>query len=371
MTIAELQSLCLLHNIPFFCYRDPVEKVLKIGIQTSSPEVSEVDNLTADLILNGKGFIFSPYDINSHKRYFIKSDFLFGETVPDTIAKILQQSDFPEKKYDSYMLENQSKYEYQTTVSKIIDKINSGEVDKVVYSRTISAEINTTKDDITRIFRTLHIQNKSTFAYWIYIPGMPMWIGATPETFLRKEKHSLYTVALAGTKKNDVGWDSKNLEEHKFVSNYIENVFKQNNFKEIEKTEVETVKAGIVYHLQTRFHTKIEDDNILPKLINDLHPTPAVCGFPKKEAQKIISDYEGYDRCYYAGYLGVLYGNGNFSLYVNLRCMSIANNIVKIYVGGGITKDSQPDDEWKETNLKSQAMRKLLGYCIKMKGIRH
>ena len=43
-------------------------------------------------------------------------------------------------------------------------------------------------------------------------------------------------------------------------------------------------------------------------------------------------------------------------LYVNLRCMQVFDNHVEIYVGGGITKDSQPEAEYLETLAKSQTL---------------
>ena len=48
------------------------------------------------------------------------------------------------------------------------------------------------------------------------------------------------------------------------------------------------------------------------------------------------------------------------NLYVNLRCMQFKNNEALIYVGGGITKDSVPEDEWQETVSKTLVMKKAL-----------
>ncbi|MFN9108978.1 MAG: chorismate-binding protein, partial [Bacteroidota bacterium] len=74
---------------------------------------------------------------------------------------------------------------------------------------------------------------------------------------------------------------------------------------------------------------------------------------------------EGYDRGFYSGFLGEL--NFDFEtkefasdLYVNLRCMQIEGNLAHIYVGGGITADSDAESEWLETVNKSQTMKKIL-----------
>ena len=47
-------------------------------------------------------------------------------------------------------------------------------------------------------------------------------------------------------------------------------------------------------------------------------------------------------------------------LFVNLRCMQIKGSTALLYVGGGITKDSIPEDEWEETVAKSKTMLKVL-----------
>ena len=48
------------------------------------------------------------------------------------------------------------------------------------------------------------------------------------------------------------------------------------------------------------------------------------------------------------------------ALFVNLRCMKIEDKLASIFVGGGITKDSNPEAEWEETVNKAQTMKKVL-----------
>ena len=51
---------------------------------------------------------------------------------------------------------------------------------------------------------------------------------------------------------------------------------------------------------------------------------------------------------------------GNISLYVNLRSLRIEKEHYTLYVGGGIMPDSDPDDEWQETEMKSLTIRDAL-----------
>jgi len=121
--------------------------------------------------------------------------------------------------------------------------------------------------------------------------------------------------------------------------------------------EVKTIKAGNLLHLKTQING--EFTNNPSELINVLHPTPAVCGFPKEASKKFIIENEGYNREYYTGFLGEL--NLPYSeLFVNLRCMQLVADTVCLYIGGGITKDSNAVKEWQETVAKTKTIKNVL-----------
>ena len=52
-------------------------------------------------------------------------------------------------------------------------------------------------------------------------------------------------------------------------------------------------------------------------------------------------------------------------LFVNLRCMKITPGYLSLYVGGGITLDSDASDEWDETRLKAESLLKVMRTYIK------
>jgi isochorismate synthase len=104
-------------------------------------------------------------------------------------------------------------------------------------------------------------------------------------------------------------------------------------------------------------------------VVQKLHPTPAVCGVPKRKALRFIKENEGYDRMFYTGFLGEL--NKDFTqdnpdttdLYVNLRCMKIKNQTAELYMGCGITQNSIPEKEYAETVNKSHTMKAVIQAC--------
>ena len=82
----------------------------------------------------------------------------------------------------------------------------------------------------------------------------------------------------------------------------------------------------------------------------------------KEVSKDFILSEEGYDRKFYAGFLGEINQNqqGDVDLFVNLRCMEIEKNKIHLYIGCGITKDSNPEKEYYETANKAMTMKEIL-----------
>ena len=74
---------------------------------------------------------------------------------------------------------------------------------------------------------------------------------------------------------------------------------------------------------------------------------------------QLIRETELHQREYYAGYLGPVDANSQ-QLFVNLRCMKLTSNGVSFFVGGGITAQSKADEEWQETCLKLETLKRIL-----------
>jgi len=213
-----------------------------------------------------------------------------------------------------------------------------------------------------------------------------LWLGATPETLIQTRNNTFKTMALAGTQayKNtlDVKWENKEIQEHQFVTDYIvDQLSKMNITSNVSNTH--TVKAGNLTHLKADISGRLKNKQQLKELIQALHPTPAVCGLPKEKSKQFILENENYNREFYTGFLGELnfeidkrqrtnnrrnienhaynFNEIQTNFFVNLRCMQIKSNEINIYVGGGITKDSNSENEYLETVAKSEVMKSVIG----------
>lgn len=354
-------------KMPFVAYRKPKDTMVRAMIQKTS-EIYNVNDFSEI------GFVFSPFDSERKSILFpfetchiITSQISFSEenrtASATTCSSILEKNDHIE------------------LIQKGIDHIKIGQLKKVVLSRVESVPIP--KENPIVAFKSLLKSYANAFVYIWYHPKIGLWLGATPETLLHVEGQRFQTMSLAGTQAYDgskeVIWNLKNIEEQQLVTDFIEMKLKPFT-QRITVAPSQTVKAGQLLHLKSKISGVLKPHS-LAQVINHLHPTPAVCGLPKASAKLFILNNESYDREFYTGFLGELnlktsqtrntnkrnVENNAYStlkntshLFVNLRCMQFKEQRALIYVGGGVTQDSIPKDEWEETVNKSQTMRCVL-----------
>ncbi|MDQ1855051.1 chorismate-binding protein [Chryseobacterium sp. WLY505] len=251
----------------------------------------------------------------------------------------------------------ETKEEYCHTLQQVIEVIKENHLPKLVYSRRkIFTDFHTV--NYTESFKNLCKSYPNAFRY-LFNDGKNAWMGAFSEVLgkFNKSTHEFETMALAGTLPVSEEWSEKEIEEQKPVTNYIQNIL-TNYSDHIDQSETYDHISGNIKHLRTDFKTSIQPED-LDKIIQDLHPTPAVCGIPKDFCNENIRKYEKFPREFYAGYIKVE-TDESILYFVNLRCARLYKNSVHVFVGGGITAQSDPEKEWRETELKSEAILKNL-----------
>lgn len=269
--------------------------------------------------------------------------------------KAIQPTDF-QLFFSDFTDINTERNAYLKTFNKLLEAIQNERFSKVILSRIKTASVS--KNALT-IFNELNENYENTFNYLISSPAFGTWIGATPETLLNINQLDLATMSLAGTKKPSESWTAKEKEEQQLVTDTILRNLQTSGCQKIQVQNPTTVKAGKIEHLQSLITAQLPLIDNWHKVVKELHPTPAVCGIPKHEAQTFIQEIEAHDRQFYTGYIGVLNGDQK-KFFVNLRCMELFEHHAKVYVGGGITKDSVGINEWEETERKSQTLMDVL-----------
>lgn len=254
-------------------------------------------------------------------------------------------------------LEPQGEEDFCRLVSTGIDAIKEGQFAKVVLSRK---EIHAVDLDIAGSFANLLTDYPNAFRYLWFTPQTGFWMGATPEVMVRATQNRFETMALAGTQLfgPHIFWAEKERQEQFFVTFFITESLRA-LANDLHVSEPYTATAGRLAHLRTDIKGKLKADASWRDVLNVLHPTPAVCGYPKFEALDFITAHEGYDRSFYSGYLGEISPDAT-DLYVNLRCMHYSGGNASLFIGGGITADSIPAQEYMETVNKSLTIKRIL-----------
>ena len=210
------------------------------------------------------------------------------------------------------------------------------------------------------------------FIALVSAPQCGTWLTATPEVLLENLPQSdlWRTIALAGTMRlrDDeldgeglhLRWSTKNIQEQRYVASYIADTLKRLGLDYREEGP-RTVRAANLVHLRSDFTFSLSNNGTrVGALLDALHPTPAVCGLPKKEALEFILQNEPVPRRYYCGFMGPVNSQCSTHLYVTLRCMQIASQHYHLYAGGGLLCDSVCDKEWRETEAKMETMRQIV-----------
>lgn len=261
--------------------------------------------------------------------------------------------------YARYKTKGISYEEYLKAVGEIVD-ICRKEGGKTVYSRLI--EIDNPRANPAEVAKRLFDAFPGAFRFIYSTKQTGAWLGASPETLVDfcAESEEISTMALAGTRSSAEGgdWDEKNIRENLFVSDYIVQTLAALGIK-ADMGELQTVGYGPVAHLMRPIRGRVAKEQ-LTDVIDALNPTPALCGCPVDRAVAQIERLEPHDRGCYGGGLCVNLPQGDCRVWVNLRCCFFLGHTYNIYVGGGITALSVPEEEWQETQAKSSTLCSII-----------
>jgi isochorismate synthase len=342
----EQAAIHFQNKLPGVLFKNPGENSVQAIFQNDN-SYNEVNNFTE------KGFVFGPF-LQDTLPILIRPD-----SEASAVFNIAENKIGPKENFLKEVSSEENRY--KKLVEKAVEKIKLGTLKKVVLSRKI--EVVTTATPLEIFQRMLQRYPRAFCYYWVH-PKVGSWVGATPEILWSQRGKEFATVSLAGTlQKSEFPspvWGAKEKEEQQLVTTYIETVL-ADHVDKMQISEVETIDTGNLYHLKTTLSGELIPGKT-KTIIESLHPTPAVCGFPLDAARSFLVTYENYSRGYYTGYLGELNRGAEAytRLFVNLRCMELKDRKAIIYVGGGITEDSDPALEWEETVAKSKTMLQVV-----------
>ncbi len=354
----RLLRVCLAKRIPFVSYQMPGESESTTMLQYLGVprQISSTNDLT-----NASGFVIAPFDKNeSFPTLLLEPDYIHKGKYPvDEIIETLQRcNSFIEIETITHPLHQASLSEFTAQVEAIKQKISEGIINKVVLSR-VTVDRCWDGVDLVTLFNSLCQSYPGAFVYFLCMPGVGCWMGASPEPLLLVDGNVAKTTSIAGTQVlkgmsvSNVVWKAKEIDEQEIVTGYIEAVLQSFGVTSFEKIGPDSFQAANLVHLKTQFDFKASlIKPLLGEFIDALHPTPSVGGLPKAEAKDLLLNVEKHNREYYSGFLGPVNISDKTALFVNLRCMKVVKQGFALFGGAGITKGSVARREWEETTQK-------------------
>ena len=369
--LIDIHKASITKNLPFVTYRLPQQEYSTTYIQTTpgSVEWKSIRDISGET-----GFIMAPFDVrNGHRYILIKPDMVIDEEEisRETIRQVEELESRPQSHWNGAAPVVTEREAYMEQVDAIKSSISTGAFQKAVLSRIRVVE-GKHMEIVPKLYQAICRKHPNALTY-LFKSDEHFWLGASPEPLLRLRDGKVSTVSLAGTRPyaekhlNINRWTAKEVLEQEYVTRYIHDVLRAFDVKDYRVSSSYVKKAGNLLHLRTDFTLDFERLNgRLWEFVDAMHPTPAVAGQPKEDAISFIKQLEPHDRDYYTGFMGPILHHGETDLFVNLRCMKITPGYISLYIGGGITLESDPAEEWNETLLKAMSLLKIMGAYMKI-----
>jgi isochorismate synthase len=269
---------------------------------------------------------------------------------------------------------------YAAAVTEALSRIRAGELEKVVLTRALTAP--NPGIDLAALLAELRRRDPECHLFAAPADEDGAFVGATPETLLRREGDRVVSLPLAGTAArwpDDPSRDreaaealvrsAKDQHEHAAVVEAVAESLTPYCTKLRVDAEPHLVATATVWHLATAVRGRLRPS--APSalaLAAALHPTPAVCGTPTDVADALIARLEPASRGLYSGLVGWVDGRGDGEWAVSLRCALITPATVRIHAGAGIVAESRPDLEVAETEVKFRTIVDALEACAETAG---
>ncbi len=255
---------------------------------------------------------------------------------------------------------------YEDAVARAVEQVRAGRLEKVVLAREVQVHASQ-PHDAPAIYGLL--REAFTGCHVIAVGrGERAFLSASPELLVRRQGLRASTLALAGSvgRSSDPATDAhlgeqlmrspKDREEQAIVVRRIVRTLSPLSVWVTAPEEPMLARVANIQHLATPIRAQLREPVPVIELAGLLHPTPAVGGEPREEAEPLIPALEGLDRGWYAGPVGWTDVNEDGEFCVALRCALLDGPVARCYAGVGVVRDSDPAAELAETEVKLQAL---------------
>lgn len=263
-----------------------------------------------------------------------------------------------------------SEQRYQAAVRDVRRRVREGEVYQVNVCRVLEAPLanGDREPDAEALARRLAAGNPAPYAGAIHVPATsgfdPVWVvTASPELFLRVTDGFISSGPIKGTATTVAGLGEKDQAENIMITDLVRNDLQKichPGSVAVEGLLSVEHHPGLVHLVSTVVGVlDAPPGDRWARILNATTPPASVSGAPKTAALQAIDELEPTRRGPYCGAVGwVDATTGEAELAVGIRTFWWSDGTLRFGTGAGITWGSDPEAEWRETELKA---RRLVG----------
>lgn len=256
---------------------------------------------------------------------------------------------------------------FSELVKKGMQHCERGDVFQLVLSNEFQQSFF---GDDFQVYRELRRLNPSPYLFYFDFESYRLF-GSSPEAQLlitdgKAEIHPIAgTVPLTGVEAMDrqslefLLNDEKENAEHTMLVDLARNDLSRDcTHVKVEKYK-EVQHFSHVTHLVSKVAGQLKERNPFEALCHSF-PAGTLSGTPKPKALELIQHYEGDNRNFYGGAIGIIGASGNLNTAIVIRSILSKNNVLHYRAGAGIVLDSDPDRETREVHHKLNALRSAI-----------
>lgn len=268
---------------------------------------------------------------------------------------------------------NFKKSEYINAIEKVRDYIKQGDIYQANLTQRFSGKTNLSS---YQLYKRLRDVSKAPFAAFLNFENYQV-LSNSPERFIKCIDNTIEARPIKGTRPR-----GKTVEEDIRLQEELRNSEKdkaellmivdleRNDLGKVSK--IGTVKVPELFviepyanvsHLVSTVTGKLKDSLSSTDIIKATFPGGSITGAPKIRAMEIIDELEPTQRNVYTGSVGYIGFNGDMDFNIAIRTLIKKDENIFFQVGGGITWDSNPEEEYQETLDKAKSIMKAVrGY---------
>jgi menaquinone-specific isochorismate synthase len=296
---------------------------------------------------------------------FYKNDFALSDALPWKVpSKVhrLKPDTFHAFEAPKIAWDSPAPEGFARVFSEISETIHKGVLEKSV---PVTTECGKVQAGTSRGLLSALSDHRDPFYAYAWVEGEAGFCGQTPELLFQLRKGRFKTMALAGTARASdrsiFAFDEKEIREHEYVAQTL--VANLSDLGMVKRSERRIMDLGQLVHFHTPLEIFMYGDHSIDFLLRKMHPTPALGPHPRtKETLDMLyawrKELEA-PACFGAPF-GV-YDNGVFHAVVTIRGVYWDGAEVQVPSGCGVIEASRLTNEWRELELKRNAVKSRFG----------